>query len=78
MPILIATDVNTDVGKEAELYEYGFWCESGKLDEFQKFVELFSYDDELRIKMGMNGYNRLKNDFNVNYSYNSIMNHFND
>jgi glycosyltransferase involved in cell wall biosynthesis len=78
MPILFATDLNTDVGKEAELYEYGFWCESGKLDEFQKFVELFSYDDELRIKMGMNGYNRLKNDFNVNYSYNSIMNHFND
>lgn len=76
LPILFATDLNTDVGKEAEKYEYGFWCESGKLDEFKKFVELFSYDDELRIKMGINGYNRLKNDFNVNYSYDMIMNHF--
>jgi len=78
MPILFATDVNTDVGKEAELYEYGFWCESGKLDEFKKFVELFTYNTELRITMGINGYNRLKNDFNVNYSYDMIMNHFND
>ena len=78
LPILFATDVNTDVGKEAEKYEYGFWCESGKLDEFKKFIDLFCYDDELRIKMGMNGYNRLKNDFNVNYSYDLIMNHFND
>jgi len=76
LPILFATDVNTDVGKEAEKYEYGFWCESGKLNEFKKFVELFSYDDELRIKMGINGFNRLKNDFNVNYSYDMIMNHF--
>jgi len=76
LPILFATDVNTDVGKEAEIFGYGFWCESGKLGEFQKFIELLSYDDELRIKMGMNGYERLKNDFNVNYSYDMIMNHF--
>jgi glycosyltransferase involved in cell wall biosynthesis len=77
LPILFATDLNTDVGKEAELYKYGFWCESGKLEQFQKFIKLFSFDDELRIKMGINGYNRLENDFNVTHSYNMIMNHFN-
>jgi glycosyltransferase involved in cell wall biosynthesis len=77
LPILFATDINTDVGKEAELYEYGFWCESGKIDEFKKFIELFTFKKELRIKMGINGYNRLKKDFNVNYSYEMIMNHFN-
>ncbi len=77
LPILFATDTNTDVGKEAELYEYGFWCESGKIDEFKKFIELFTFNKELRIKMGINGYNRLKKDFNVNHSYELIMNHFN-
>jgi glycosyltransferase involved in cell wall biosynthesis len=76
LPILFATDINTDVGKEAETYEYGFWCESGKLDEFQKFIKLFSYNEELRVKMGINGYNRLKKDFNVKNSYDMIMNHF--
>jgi glycosyltransferase involved in cell wall biosynthesis len=76
LPILFATDLNTDVGKEAELYEYGFWCESGNLIEFRKFVDLFTFNDELRIKMGFNGYKRLERDFNVTYSYKMIMNHF--
>ena len=76
LPILFATDTNTDVGKEAELYEYGFWCESGKIKEFRKFIELLTFNKELRSKMGINGYNRLKKDFNVNYSYEMIMNHF--
>jgi len=76
LPILFATDTNTDVGKEAEIYEYGFWCESGKIEEFRKFIELLTFNKELRSKMGINGYNRLKNDFNVNYSYEMIMNHF--
>ena len=76
LPILFATDTNTDVGKEAELYEYGFWCESGNIDEFKKLIESFTFNKELRIKMGINGYNRLKKDFNVNYSYEMIMNHF--
>jgi glycosyltransferase involved in cell wall biosynthesis len=76
LPILFATDLNTDVGKEAELYEYGFWCESGNLSDFRKFVDLFTFNDELRIKMGFNGYKRLERDFNVNYSYKLIMNHF--
>jgi hypothetical protein len=76
LPILFATDLNTDVGKEAELYDYGFWCESGNLIKFREFVELLTFNDKLRINMGVNGYKRLKNDFNVNYSYNMIMNHF--
>jgi glycosyltransferase involved in cell wall biosynthesis len=77
LPILFATDTNTDVGKEAELYEYGFWCESGKIEEFRKFIELLTFNEELRSKMGINGYDRLQKDFNVNYSYKMIMNHFN-
>jgi len=76
LPILFATDKNTDVGREAEEYEYGLWCESGNLEKFISYIECLSYDDELRIKMGINGYNRLKKDFNVNFSYKMIMNHF--
>lgn len=78
LPILFATDLNTDVGKEAELYNYGFWCESGNLNQFREFVELLSINKDLRIKMGINGYKRLEKDFNVNYSYNMILNHFRD
>lgn len=78
LPILFATDLITDVGKEAEEYKYGLWCESGNLEKFTSYVELLTFNDELRINMGSNGFERLKNDFNINYSYNIIMNHFQD
>ncbi len=76
LPILFATDLNTDVGREAYEYKYGLWCESGNLEKFKSYVELLTFNDELRVKMGINGFDRLKNDFNVIYSYNMIMNHF--
>lgn len=76
LPILFATDLNTDVGREAEYYEYGLWCKNGNLTQFKAFIELLTKDPELRYKMGINGYNRLKKDFNVDYSYDLIMNHF--
>jgi glycosyltransferase involved in cell wall biosynthesis len=77
LPILLATDLNTDVGIEAEKYNYGFWCESGNLREFLKNIELFCDNLDLRNEMGNNGYGRLKNDFSVDYSYSQIYNHLN-
>lgn len=36
MPIIAATDGNSDIGKIAEENGYGFWCESG---DFSKINE---------------------------------------
>ncbi|MDE5877780.1 MAG: glycosyltransferase family 4 protein, partial [Muribaculaceae bacterium] len=36
MPVLLATDVNTDMGQIAEKEGFGLWCESGELDKFMK------------------------------------------
>jgi len=77
LPILFGVDKNTDVGKEAEAGNYGFSCENGDLMKFRKYLDLLSNDEELREKMGENGYDRLKKDFNVEYSYKKIMKHFN-
>ncbi len=76
LPILFATDLNTDVGKEAETYEYGLWCKSGDLKQFRIYIELLTNDNDLRNKMGVNGFERLNKDFSVDHSYNLIMNHF--
>jgi glycosyltransferase involved in cell wall biosynthesis len=76
LPILFATDLNTDVGKEAESYNYGFWCESGNLIQFIQFIKLLVSNEKLRLNMGINGYNRLQNDFDVNESYKKIINSF--
>jgi glycosyltransferase involved in cell wall biosynthesis len=76
LPILFGVDKNTDVGKDAEIGNYGFTCENGDLSTFKKHVHLLSNDTKLREKMGNNGYARLKKDFNVDYSYKLIINHF--
>lgn len=75
LPILFGVDKNTDVGIEAEAGNYGFSCENGDLSTFRKYIDLLSNDTPLRIKMGNNGYDRLKKDFNVDYSYQMIMKH---
>ncbi len=77
LPILFAVDKCTDVGKEAEAGNYGFSCENGDLSTFRKHIELLSNDPGLRTKMGNNGFDRLKKDFNVDHSYQLIMKHFN-
>jgi glycosyltransferase involved in cell wall biosynthesis len=77
LPILFGIDDNTDVGKEAEDGNYGLSCKNGDLKTFRKYLDLLSNDKELRQKMGENGYDRLKKDFNVDYSYKMIMKHCN-
>lgn len=75
LPILFATDLISDVGMEAEEFNYGFWCESGNLEKFRNYVDYLTLNDTIRVKMGLNGFNRLKTDFNVDNSYNIIVNH---
>ncbi len=75
MPVICATDVNTDIGKIAEAYGYGFLCESVEADDFTALVDKMLHSD---IKqMGANGYHYLKENFLVNHTYNTIIKHFN-
>ena len=76
LPILFAIDKNTDVGTDAELYNYGLWCQNGDILKFRKFVDFFCEENKERIKMGDNGYKRLHADFSVDFSYNVIISHF--
>ncbi len=76
MPVLMATDKNTDIGKIAERNGYGFWTENGNLDEFNTLVDKFCENKELIAKMGEKGYVFLKDNYTVEKSYQIIMNHF--
>ena len=75
MPIICATDVNTDIGKIAEEDGYGYWCESVKPEDFTKLVGKMLKAD--RKAMGEKGYEFLKNNYTVSHTYNAIMSHFN-
>ena len=74
MPVLCATDVNTDIGKIAEENGYGYWCESVKPEDFTALVDKMLASD--RKAMGEKGYEFLKNNYLVEHTYNAIMAHF--
>ena len=73
MPILCATDVNTDIGKIAEENGYGYWCESVKPEDFTALVDKMLAAD--RKAMGEKGYEFLKENYLVSHTYNAIMKH---
>ena len=74
MPVICATDVNTDIGKIAEENGYGYWCESVKAEDFTALVDKMLASD--RKAMGEKGYQFLKENYLVEHTYNAIMRHF--
>jgi glycosyltransferase involved in cell wall biosynthesis len=74
MPVLCATDVNTDIGKIAEENGYGYWCESVKPEDFTALVDKMLASD--RKAKGEKGYEFLKNNYQVEHTYNAIMAHY--
>ena len=75
MPVICATDQNTDIGKDAVESNYGFSCRSGDAEQFREYVETLARNEKLRIRMGENGYEYLLSNFNVDISYDLIHNH---
>lgn len=73
MPVLLATDLNTDIGSIAQENGYGVWCENGDLDKFNSLLDTLSYVSELRTQMGENGYRFLEENYTVEKSYGIIM-----
>lgn len=76
MPILAATDVNTDIGYLAEANGFGFWCESGDLDSFNVHLKRLTSKPLLISTMGLNGHRFLMNNYTSEKSYEIIMSHF--
>lgn len=74
MPVICATDPNTDIGRIAEENGYGYWCESVKPEDFTNLVDKMLKSD--RKAMGEKGYQFLKENYLVDHTYNAIMKHF--
>lgn len=63
MPVILATDVNTDMGRIAEKEGFGLWCESGDLDIFMGNMDKMN---AITItNMGLNGALYLVNNYTV-------------
>lgn len=76
MPVLMATDVNTDMGRIAEANGYGMWVESGNPEKFMEMVDSVATDKSLIKTMGERGYSYLCENYTVQGGYQIIMGHF--
>jgi glycosyltransferase involved in cell wall biosynthesis len=75
MPVLAATDVNTDIGQVIEKGKFGLWCESSSVEQFNiKLQQLCNR--VLRNEMGVNARNYLETHYTTRDSYEIIMSHF--
>lgn len=74
MPIISATDPNTDIGTIARDNGYGFCCESNDVDGFSKAVNDMINAD--RVQMGKNAWKFFLENYTTEIGYNIIMKHF--
>lgn len=74
IPVLCATDPNTDIGRIAEDNGFGFWCESNSVEAFTAILDRIIHSD--RLKMGEKGYDFLKYNYTVDNTYHTIIRHF--
>ena len=74
MPVLCATDPNTDMGRIAEENYFGYWCESNSVEAFTAVLDKMIAAD--RQTMGEKGYEYLKTNYTVENTYGAIISHF--
>lgn len=74
LPVLAATDKSTDVGKVIEKGQFGLWCESNNVEQFnEKLKQLFN--PELRLLMGKNARKYLEEHYTSKKTFDIIMSH---
>jgi glycosyltransferase involved in cell wall biosynthesis len=77
LPVLAATDKNTDLGSVIQKGEFGWWCESSDTGEFTRIVDNICLQRDMIFEKGINGRKYLENNYTANHSYQKIINHFN-
>ena len=73
MPVLCATDPNTDIGRIAEENGYGYWCPSNDVAAFTSILDKMIHSD--RTAMGQKGYEYLCKNYLVQNTYEAIVKH---
>lgn len=75
MPIIAATDINTDIGTIAEKNGYGYCCESKYVESFTTCVNKYITTPDTIRKMGERGYQFLLDNYQVDSTYQKIISH---
>lgn len=65
LPILAATDSNTDIGDVIENSNSGYWVESGNLEGFIDKAKVLSNNEDQRLQMGKNAREYLEENYDI-------------
>lgn len=76
LPLLIATDVVSDLGDIAKNNEFGIWSVSNDVNSFNENFDFYIKNSKIRKQMGTNAYNFLIDNYDVSICYNEVMKHF--
>ncbi len=72
LPVLLATDVNTDIGSISEENGFGYWSENGDLKQFFRNLQKLK-DTTMCEKMGLKGKDFLLKNYTVSQVANIIL-----
>lgn len=73
LPVIAATDINTDIGAIIEQGKFGFWCESGDIDGFNTILnKILNYKDINQMRINSRKY--LEDNYSAKCSYQIIVN----
>lgn len=74
MPVLLATDMNTDMGHIAKQEGFGFWSLNGDLDPFISNMKLLTGNESKIKEMGLKGEQYLLSNYTVDKVVDIILN----
>ncbi len=75
LPVLAATDNNTDIKDVLHESKSGLWCESGDLNAFLEHAQRLASDAELRKQMGINGRIYLEKNYDISKTVDILLKH---
>lgn len=73
LPIIAATDVNTDIGDVIIENKCGIWLEAGDINKMLEEINNFCNNVYSKSQMGENGWNLLQTQYRSVYSYDLII-----
>lgn len=76
LPVLAATDKNTDVGQVILEGNFGWWCESSDTKYYKEVIDEIVTEKNNLTQKGKNGRLYLEQHYSTEVAYNTVMNHF--
>ena len=75
LPVIAATDKNTDLGRIIQENDFGLWSCAGDINHIADNIRMLATDPGLRAEMGQKGYKYMLNNYTVSISYLTIIKH---